>query len=285
MSIKEILRNVVNNVEVLGALRDKYNNHKQWNIRIREVMNCPDNEHISRVPSAGSLYKTYQLMHNGQKILKGSYYGNGNTKMLLRNKGVHEPQEERIFAKVLEALPKAPTIVELGSYWGFYSMWFLQKRPLGKAILYEPELENLEFGKENFKLNNLEGDFNRAFISSKIDLTQHPPQITLSHILKSKKLKFIDVLHSDIQGYELQFLQECHAELKTSVGYMFISTHTNGIHAGCLKIIKAASFEIISEVNLDDSYSYDGIIVARNPSYAGIPPMNISRKTQDRLRS
>ena len=47
--------------------------------------------------------------------------------MLLENKGVHEPQEEKAFLEVLNYVEKGSTMIELGSYWGFYSLWFNKK--------------------------------------------------------------------------------------------------------------------------------------------------------------
>jgi hypothetical protein len=38
------------------------------------------------------------------------------------NRGVHEPLEEFVFQEVLKRLPEACAMIELGAYWGHYSM-------------------------------------------------------------------------------------------------------------------------------------------------------------------
>ena len=71
---------------------------QQCNKRILDALYCPDNAHIPRVPHAGRIENGCQIMHNGLKVSPGSYYGYFYRRMLLRNRGVHEPQEERVFA-------------------------------------------------------------------------------------------------------------------------------------------------------------------------------------------
>src|SRR5687768_1776286 len=76
-----------------------------WEERIANVLNSTDNAFIPRVANAGSITGGKQLMHNGLKIFLGSYYGPEYAKMLLLSRGVHEPQEERVFMEALKSLP------------------------------------------------------------------------------------------------------------------------------------------------------------------------------------
>ena len=55
-------------------------------------------------------------------------------------------------------------MLELGSYWGFYSLSLLNKRPNARCHLIEAEPTNLYCGKLNFKLNNRKGRFESLFI-------------------------------------------------------------------------------------------------------------------------
>lgn len=265
--------------KIINHLRSKYKFYLEWEQRISDVLESADNKFIPRVANAGKIIGNKQIMHNGQEIISGSYYGKGITKMLTKNKGVHEPQEERVFQEVLTTLNPNAIMVELGAYWGFYSMWFLQKIPNGTTYLYEPETENLEFGRANFKLNHLNGDFNQAFISSTVNLEIHPPIINLAYIMQTKNLEHIDVLHCDIQGYEYELLSAGIDILSSGkIGYLFISTHSDELHSQCLQLIQNSSFEIIAEANLQETYSVDGIIVAKYHLYKGIEPIIISKK-------
>src|SRR4051812_48708405 len=114
----------------------------EWYRRVQDVLNCHDNNFIIRVHNAGTFDGSFQIMHNGLKVKTGGYYGKGITKMLAKNQGVHEPQEERVFQEVLKRLPSQSTMVELGSYWAFYSMWFLKENIKGQTYLYEPDKEH-----------------------------------------------------------------------------------------------------------------------------------------------
>src|SRR5262245_43352844 len=76
-----------------------------WAQRHLDVLGCPDNDHIPRVADAGAVRDGTQVMHNGIRVHVGSYYGSEVTRMLERNRGVHEPQEERVFGEVLRHLP------------------------------------------------------------------------------------------------------------------------------------------------------------------------------------
>ena len=46
----------------------------QWTARIADVLACPDNALLPRVPGAGRLDGRVQLMHNGLKVVKDCYY-------------------------------------------------------------------------------------------------------------------------------------------------------------------------------------------------------------------
>ena len=52
---------------------------------------------------AGRVIGPNQVMHNGLLICRDSYHGSPVRLMLGRNRGVHEPQEERVFGESREA--------------------------------------------------------------------------------------------------------------------------------------------------------------------------------------
>src|SRR6185369_1534869 len=84
---------------VVGAYKKKIDLKQDefWENRINVVLQSPDNEGFERVSDAGKIQGDVQIMHNGIKVHVGSYYGDGNTSLLYRNRGVHEPQEEKAF--------------------------------------------------------------------------------------------------------------------------------------------------------------------------------------------
>src|SRR5882724_12469348 len=150
-----------------GLLDSFFRNYKisdHWENRIQNVLQSSDSDYIPKVENAGKINGGKQIMHNGLKINLGSYYGPEYSKMLLLSKGVHEPQEERVFMEVLKTLPANSIMIEMGAFWSFYSMWF--QKEIKNAINYmiEPDEFNLGQGIRNFKLNGFKGSFTQAFV-------------------------------------------------------------------------------------------------------------------------
>lgn len=249
-----------------------------WRSRIDLVMESPDNAFISRVDNAGKIEGDVQVMHNGLKIHVGSYYGDGNTVLLHQNKGVHEPQEERVFNEVLELLPRDATMLELGAFWSFYSMTFQAKIDNGVNFLIEPDPHALLSGKHNFRLNNLKGKFFNYFISDE-NVPGRIPTITVDQFLEDNRITHLDVLHSDIQGFEMKMLVGAQSSMKQGkIDYLFISTHSNDLHHACIKFLDQFGYKIMCEADLDATYSWDGLIVARRAALQGPESFEIYKK-------
>lgn len=250
-----------------------------WQQRIDEVMKCKDNKDIPRVPSAGLIINNKLIMHNGTKVDPLSYCNYPMLKMLMLNKGVHEPQEEKIFQEVLNSLnPKNEKVMfELGSYWSFYSIWFKTIFPNSKCYMIEPELINLSYGKLNFRINNFKGTFINSFIG--IETNKKINIISIDQFCSERKINFIDILHSDIQGSELEMLQGCRRMLSENrVGYFFISTHSNGLHYSCLNFLKNEyNFSLVASADLNESFSWDGVLVMKSHHYMGKEKIEISK--------
>jgi hypothetical protein len=149
-------------------------------------------------------------MHNGIKIYLGSYYGPEFALIFLKSKGVHEPQEERVFGEVLKKIKPGSTMIELGAFWSFYSMWFNKEVENAINYMVEPDSFNLGQGKRNFKLNKLKGKFIQAFSGKLSSFTGAIPVLSIDDIIKLNSIDFVDILHSDIQGFEYDMLQSCH---------------------------------------------------------------------------
>jgi len=253
---------------------------QNWKLRIEEVIACPENELIHRVSEAGALKKGKQLMHNGIKILAGGYYGSGITQMLIKNKGVHEPQEEYVFDLVLKTIPIGATMLELGSYWAFYSIWFQKVIPSAKNYMVEPALENMNYGINNFRINDVKGDFTNAFVGRESKMENGSKTICVDDFIEQKKIDFIHILHSDIQGFELDMLKGSHKAIEQKkIGYIFISTHGNPVHKKCIEFLEANGFEILCEADINASYSYDGLVVARAKHFPGLSKIGISKNS------
>lgn len=296
MSLKQKLKNrpaLYNSLlSVLNALdyfnirfRRSFPRYKitdNWKRRAALVQQSPDNDKIHHVPDAGQIRHDHQVMHNGLKISLASYYDYGNTVLIRDNRGVHEPQEEYVFQEVLKAMPEGATMLELGSYWAFYSLWFAHDVKNARCYMVEPDPHKMNFGKLNFKLNGLRGTFELGFIDGAATLSPAIPVYTVDYLMAKHRLSFLNVLHSDIQGYEANMLRGAAETFKNNrVGYVFLSTHSNDLHEECRQLLLSYGLEIVCSANLDESYSWDGLLVAKHPKVNGPAAIEISKRQKN----
>ena len=248
-----------------------YQPDDEWLKRIKEAAVCADNQLIPRVGNAGLIEGNNQVLHNGIKVQLGSYYGFGYTHLLQQNKGVHEPQEERVFQEVLKFMPEGAVMMELGSFWAFYSMWFQQKVLGAVSIMVEPEYLNLIKGKNNFKLNRFRGTFIQAFVGREPAVNnKHPATIAIDNFLQKNKITKLNILHSDIQGEEFNMLKgSVNALSSGAIDFLFISTHSDALHKQCADFLINFGYEIIASANVSQSYSVDGVLVAKKQGVNG----------------
>lgn len=250
-----------------------------WRNRTEDALRCLDNTKIQKVQDAGKVNFFTQTMHNGLKVKIGTYYGTGASLygahyLFKINKGVHEPQEEYIFQEVLKRMPSNAVMLELGSYWAFYSMWFNKVVSNAKNLMIEPDDRCLHCGEENFKLNNLRGSFYQYFIGSKEE--KEKKVTTIDAFCIQQKIKHLDILHSDIQGYEYEMLLGAEQMLNNKeIDFLFVSTHSNELHNQCENFLKEKSYKILASVNLNQSFSIDGVLVA---SKFDLPKFNMHLK-------
>ena len=95
--------------------------------------------------------------------------------------------------------------------------------------------------------------------------------------MKENNIDFVDILHSDIQGDELFMLKGAYELLANKkVGYIFISTHSDELHADCMKFMDELNYIRVCSANIQETYSYDGLLVYKNPMYKGVEKIEIS---------
>lgn len=248
--------------------------------RCREIISDPNNVRIPRVDSAGLVgtdtrFKDpFILMHNGIHILIGEngYYEEFSN-ILGINRGVHEPQEEYAFSQILKHVnPKLP-MLELGAYWGFYSLWYKKHCPESKVYLMEPEKHNLQVGKNNFLLNRQEGTFINNLIGE--------GGMDVEEFLVENRIQKLSILHVDIQGAEMYLLNSISTALDDKkIEYIFLSTHSQELHIDCVKKLEKHGYKILCSADFAyETFSYDGIIVACDPEM-GIEPFDIYSRVE-----
>ncbi len=252
---------------------------QMWDQRLADVTACADNAHLPRHPDAGRTRGGVMTMHNGLRIHAGSYYGWGSQRILEQNLGCHEPQEERVFAQILEWLPPGAVMVELGAYWAFYSLWFASQVPRAQNWMVEPEAGNLEKGRANFALNGKQGHFIRALVGDKHGPLDDPARVSVDGLMLEHEIERVHLLHSDIQGWELDMLHgAARAFNERRVDHVFISTHSNELHRDCVAWLRQNDYRVHQDIDLDATFSHDGLIVAHNPEIPLVEPLILDRR-------
>lgn len=229
--------------------------------RFREIVSDPLNALIHRHPLAGTVEDGLVVLHNGLRVPMtgpGAYYGDFSD-ILVINRGVHEPLEEYVFQQLLGRLPVAPAMLELGAYWAHYSMWLKQKRPEAALYMVEPVLENLDAGRSNFQRNGFSGDFIQALVGR--------GQFEVDAFLSSRSLQHLDILHADIQGYEVEMLEGCVDSLRAHrIDSIFVSTHSQQLHQAVLDTLSDHRYRIEVSADFDHgTTSFDGFVYASSP--------------------
>ena len=256
--------------------------------RIDLTASCRDADAIPKVDEAGAVIERdgvrVQIMHNGVAIVEDCYYGAWMTEIIRRLRGHHEPQEEAAFHLVVERLradpPAAPVMVELGSFWAYYSLWFAHDLPGAQLVLVEPDPAHLEVGRRNAALNGVSAslinaavglpDGTIAAIACESDGIERSLQlVSVDGLMAREGLDHIDLLLCDTQGAELEMLEGARGALEAGlIRCLVISTHHHSIcgdrqiHERCLSSLKALGAHVIAEHAVAESFSGDGLIVA-----------------------
>jgi FkbM family methyltransferase len=253
--------------------------------RVRMTVACRDTDRLPKVPGAGEVFDldgtAVQRMHNGLLIEEGCYFGPWMTEIIRVLEGNHEPQEEVVFHEVLERLlatePDA-TMVELGSFWAYYTMWFLARSGGGRAVCLEPDPGNLEVGRRNLALNGMSATFLHAAVGPEpgaelnivaessgqtVTVVQHD----LASLMATTGLSRVGLLMVDIQGFETPLLERAVPLLSAgAVRFAIVSTHHHEIsgeavtHQKALALLRACGAHVIAEHSVAESYSGDGLI-------------------------
>ena len=251
--------------------------------RIKLTSSCTDCEFIPKVHNAGQVVyqegNKLQTMFNGLKIHYDSYHSPWMNQIISNLNGHHEPQEELVFYHLMKLLPNDANMIELGCAWAYYSMFFKSMAGAGLNICIEPNSEKLAKGIANVTLNNFDLDrfnFLRGFIGDRYEVGARfvdwdgteswMPQYSIEKLISDSDAYF-DIIHSDIQGAELDMLNGAISVLDR-IGFFVISTHGDK-HPKCKHFLTKHDFTILVEHSIEESVSADGLILAVNNMHLG----------------
>ncbi len=252
--------------------------------RIDITASCRDSDAIPKVANAGEILTvdgcSVQIMHNDVRVLAGGYHGDWMAEIIRRLRGHHEPQEELVFHEILKHVPAKASMIELGGFWSYYSLWFLSHAPaLRKSIVLEPDSNNLQVGRKNAALNERSIEFIQGFVGPRSTglctfMTETAgevmiPQIAVPDLMRDRGISHLDILHCDTQGAEVDVIKSCELLLRDRrVRFVVVSTHAHQItgdpltHQRCLELLCSFGGQILAEHDVHESFSGDGLIAA-----------------------
>jgi FkbM family methyltransferase len=262
--------------------------------RVEMTVSCKDSDLIPKVEKAGEVFQvdgeSIQIMHNGLRVLAGGYYGDWMTDVIRRLRGHHEPQEEVVFHEILRLVPPEATMLELGGFWSYYSLWFKSQHGITrKSYVVEPDPYYIAVGRRNAALNSIDVIFVNACVGGEQVSTRpfnaesaglvHIPQISIEAFLKDYQIQILNILHCDTQGMETEVIRSSEILFRNKViRFAVFSTHHHSIsgdpltHQRCLSMLQDFGGRILIEHDVHESYSGDGLIAA----YFGDEPINWS---------
>jgi FkbM family methyltransferase len=268
--------------------------------RVLLTLSCRDCDPIPKVPEAGQGFESeqgaFQVMHNGTRVLLGGYHGDWMSMLIQRLRGHHEPQEELAFDRLLPHLPPGSTMIELGGFWAYYSLWFNARVPGARNFILEPDPEHLEVGRRNFNLNGRQAVFLPYAIGESSDETagfrtghgqmiSSCARICVDDLLARHGIDRVTLLHADIQGAEYALLRGARSAIRDGrIRFVFLSTHHESIsgdpdtHGRCLSFLRDHGAHLLTSFTVDEGYGGDGLLVASfDPADRGLGPIHVSR--------
>jgi FkbM family methyltransferase len=252
------------------------------------TISCRDCDGIGKVEDAGEVQQrgrvAVQVMHNGVVVEEGCYYGPWMTEIIRGLRGHHEPQEEFVFDALVERLrgSESPRMIEFGSFWAYYSIWFCSALAGARAVAMEPDPAYLQVGVRNADLNGVTEALTFVpaaigatpgelmdFLAESDGVTRRVPQHDLHSLMDLTGVDYADLVLADVQGAEWILLNRARDDFAAGrVRFLVLSTHHHVIsgdpltHQRCLALLHEAGAHIIAEHSVSESFSGDGLIVA-----------------------
>ncbi len=251
--------------------------------RVVLTTSCGDCDDIPKVIDTGAVQETdegrVQIMHNGLRIVEDGYCGAWMTEVIRRLRGHHEPQEERLFHEVVQRLPTGATMFELGGYWAYYSLWMQRVVSDSQNVIVEPDPNFMAVGRKNFAINGAQAEFIEGGIGERRGEAEFEcasdeqrrivRMLSVDQLMEMHRIEFLDLLHADIQGAELDMLRGAAETIgQGRVRFLMISTHHHSIsgdpltHQRCCQHVRDMGATILCEHSVAESFSGDGLIVA-----------------------
>lgn len=190
--------------------------------------------------------------------------------------GVYE-DELNIFDSVLANMKAdKPVMMELGCHWALWSLLFRKRFASGRNVIVDIGKAQLDVGRLNFALNGYDvSAYHGAFFREKSETYEKKDtqlkegvgeNLDFFKVCKDESIRTIDLLHMDIQGSELAFVQNTLPFFESKlISNIVICTHDHlvpPVHKSIVDILRRYSYQIhvdINSLNFDDGYIYASV--------------------------
>lgn len=167
-----------------------------------------------------------------------------------------------------------------GAYWAYYSIWFGKKVRDARVTCVDAAAQNARTGRHNLAVNGVNASYELGMVGNK------PGQLSLDKLMRKHGLDAIDLLHVDVQGSELGFLEEAAPLLRArKVRYLFLGTHSDELHHACRSLLLRTGFRIIASSDFTvETFSWDGMLVATLADNLEVEDIEVGTRQRTPLR-
>ena len=176
---------------------------------------------------------------------------------------------------------------------------------LNPENLHQSHPAHIAVGKANLALNGVEAEFLQGFMGNTPGVIApfrtessgviEMPCLDVAHIMETRGIDRLTILHCDAQGWELRVLEQAAPLFKARrIDWVFVSTHHHYIsgdpltHQRCLALLRQLGATIEVEHEVHESFSGDGLICARfcdAPKGFQTPPISHNRVSESLFRN
>lgn len=101
----------------------------------------------------------------------------------------------------------------------------------------------------------------------------------MDEFCKRQAIDHLATLHADIQNAEVDILHGVEQMIfERRIDYICPSTHSRSLHEQCALLLEVSGYPIIASATSRESYSTDGLVVARSDRLSAPAEIEISKR-------
>ncbi len=149
--------------------------------------------------------------------------------------------EREIYSAIRRFSRDAMTAVDIGSAFGEYTLFFLQKTSARHVFAFDPDEGSRQNFYDNLLLNGFENDRRLRFSTKFVGERDDGSTIKLDSLID--RIESPCVIKVDVDGGELSVLQGAASLTKTRDVRWVVETHSKALELGCLEFFRDAGYQ------------------------------------------